>query len=132
MTKNAYIVIEVGYEYDDNYYHSRDDGGQPTNIFVDEKLANQMALDKNVEFVLNNLEYIPYYFEYVDSDKQLEAFRNAGFDVGRRSVEHAPNSITKEQVIELLNKIGMRWYNVKKVDATVNQFYRNKLGNVVE
>ncbi len=48
----VYVVMEVGFDYDDQYYSSSQNGGGSVNaIFLSKKKAEQQCLDNTVEFL---------------------------------------------------------------------------------
>lgn len=67
-----YLVVEVGYEYDDEGYHAPEDNnmGIPNKLF-----ANKQAAEKYCEILnigrfkkINPLEYDPYRYELADEE----------------------------------------------------------------
>jgi len=48
MSETIYLVMEQGYEYNDEYY-TRVDGGSPKSFFTNKKKAEEAAEAKNLE-----------------------------------------------------------------------------------
>lgn len=50
--KKAYVIVEIGWEYNDEYYSKPEGGGSgiPKLIYLDEASANQVCEDLNKKF----------------------------------------------------------------------------------
>src|SRR5690242_20685177 len=137
MTDKSYVVVQIGYEYDDNYYRRcQSDGGQPVHVFFDKSLADKVWAKKNLDELksLIRSNELEYYMEDGCSEKEAEAYKEAGFKVRDNDgdwpefkIEEVPEDITDEQAVKLFNNISLRWYDVVEVDATVNPIYKQFL-----
>lgn len=137
MTNKAYVVVEVGYDYDDNYYRSNGSDGRPIHVFFDKNLADKACLDKNLGDLMSLIaeERIMDYLEDGIGEEEVAAYREAGFTVKEEkqrgwtnySITDFPESLTEEQAKKLFDGINIRWYNTVEVDATVDHFYRTHL-----
>ena len=137
MTSKAYVVVSIDYDYDDNYYHSKGDAGNPVHVFLDKDLADKVCAEKNLKELtgLIRSEELTYYLENGISEEEVSAYKEAGFTVkkvqeGRWAdyhIESAPDNITPEQAQKLFDGISLQWFRVAEVDATVNPLYKQYL-----
>jgi hypothetical protein len=95
----AYVVVERGYEYNDEYYNA-ESGGTPHNVFLLKKDAEAVALKRNIEF-LRNIE--EYFFEEPTWHFGPEAYKLLGLDGGDTFM------IPKETSDEVLYKVIANW-----------------------
>jgi len=74
----AYVLIEKGYEYDDNYYNEHGDGGgNPKTVLFDKDFAKSKCRDLEIKRhkTENISEYCPGGIEdYVDNVEEFEKF----------------------------------------------------------
>lgn len=55
----AYVVVEVGYEYNDEIYSQSESGGNPRGIYLTEEAAKEAAVRRSAEKmkIINPFEY---------------------------------------------------------------------------
>lgn len=135
MTKKvAYVICEVGWEYDDNYYSRSDRNGRPKNVLFDKELAKTTCENKNIEVVaeLLNDKYrrLGDYFENGFDDDVAEVLKKMGFTMSSNNrygscyIEEQPKTLTREQMKEFVEATDFQTYEVVEVDATVNSLYQ--------
>lgn len=130
MTSVVYVVMEIGFDYDDNYYRSSNLDGEPINVFTSKDLAEKACFDKNVKALMNNASELEAFLSDGIEEREISAYEEAGFAVERGQWENhlafdRDKELTKEQAEKLLPKINLKWFRVVEVDATVNHFYKN-------
>jgi hypothetical protein len=141
-TQQLYIVISIGYQYNDNYYYGGEDGGHPVRAFISEAAAEAHALQANIDDMLaiDNLEewvhdgdpFIDISTEPdEDYDQALAAFyANYGltFDtnIDPTAAENlvfeqiqqmaADGRLSREQLGELYTQSSLHFYSVAAVN----------------
>ena len=47
-TRTAYVVMNGGFEYDDNHYNQNDEGGSPVKVYLDNERAADACRKANI------------------------------------------------------------------------------------
>lgn len=68
MSEQFYVLMEQGFDYDDQYY-TRQDGGSPTKVFTNKKKAEEAAELANIEE-----------FKRIWNDGYIRDYTSGGFD----------------------------------------------------
>jgi len=139
----SYIIMEKGYEYDDNIYNSIE-GGNPTKVFFNRKDAetekNRLEIKKMKE---TNISYYTYSIEEglnVDLDvftKFLESLNNkysVPVPINRWDSfgEFQLNPMaTDEECQKYLEMISIRFYDIVETDIDVASFRDWKIENIL-
>lgn len=72
----AYVIVRIGYEYNDEIYYSHDRSGHPTLVFFSKQSAHEKVRELNaVEFKSTNIsEYYYEISEVCDDLDELQLF----------------------------------------------------------
>ena len=141
-TQQLYIVISIGYQYDDNNYYGGDDGGHPVRAFISEEAAEAHVLQANIDDMLaiDNLEewvhagnafieistepdedydqaLAAFYASYgltFDPNMDPTAAENLVFEQIREMA--ADGRLSREQLGELYSQSALHFYTVETVN----------------
>jgi hypothetical protein len=105
MENKVYIVMEIGYEYNDEYmYRPESEGGLPRKTFHEKELAEKYKLELEIEKFRNeNLDYFEFSREYLFD----ETFEN--INDGRGNIN---KDATNEHILTLLNNCDLNFYEI--------------------
>ena len=120
-----YLVVENGWEYDDNVY-SPTEGYTAKTIYSDKKVAEEAAKTLNYEKVFNsygNGEIGPQYFQFDDWVEydcyvaDLAAYlKEKGIPFKDLYSFKLPKGSKKELVLDVLSKLNISFYHVVEVE----------------
>lgn len=122
------MVIESGWEYNDEYYHMACDGdtrlGRPTKVFMDRVKASAKARELDIQQIkgccLNDYASDGM-LEIITEGKEEEFSRlltgdpNVDWNDWRRKAQ-VPSNISDELADKILDCINIGWYDVVEVD----------------
>ena len=133
-----YIVMNIEWEYDDNFYTQRS-GGAPVIGYRDEKLAKIDCNQRNLEYFnkhynLNEKTRTPWqssireyleYYEPVDLNNEDQDFLNEiQFNIENCELSRQLN---EEEVIKLLDILGIHWYSVVEIPDVISDKVYKKI-----
>jgi hypothetical protein len=111
--KNGYVVLQVNWEYNDEFY-STDGEGNPISIYLDkekaEKEKNKLEVLEARRTMLNELTAKGVSEKYQDA--LLEEGINWDFDDYGYMI---PKELPDEKVVKLLDITGLHFYTVEEV-----------------
>jgi len=127
MAKKAYVVIERGYEYNDEIYHqpeTDDDCGKPEHVYFDQKKALDVAQKLNSKFFsgLRLCEYC-YGIDEILVDEDEETCQKLSEIIGKPLTKdeleefEVPENLTEKQLEEISKLFNLEFYSVVAVDA---------------
>lgn len=133
MTKQkAYTVLEIGWEYNDEYMHTGNDGDTfvaPSEVFLDKEKAEAEWLKKEID-AFRGQELAMYIGEQdlshylVDgvSEEEFIKFIKETFDIEVDIDDYyeiyIPKTATDEQIKELINLMTLRFYKLHELTIT--------------
>lgn len=141
----AFVLMEKGYEYDDNYYNPTD-GGSPQKIFFDydQALIEKIKLDIK-KFKAHSFESYVYYedIEYVIEDmnkfkkfneKLKEKYGEPAYtNPWNRLEEYQLHpSANEEESNEFVRMVDFSYYEVQEVDVDKNSFRNHQIESVLD
>lgn len=122
-TRPAWVVMQKGFEYDDNNYN-QEEGGSAIKVYLAKERAEEAALQQSIGDLLgNNLS--EYSWALRESEEAVEnvkaAVKNAkgkydADDDYNFRITHLPDNITAEQVSEILSALEITFYNVEEIE----------------
>ena len=124
-TRQAFVVMESGFEYDDNYYNQEGDGGAPVKVYLDKQRAEEACLKKNIEELLSGKNWSEYSWRLRESDgseKVKEAVTSAkgkyktDKDDYEFYIEELPNDVTETQVDAIIDALGVTLFKVEEIE----------------
>lgn len=140
----GYIVLEKGFEYDDNIYHELDGGGgQPKKIFFT-KLAGQEEINRlNIERFKNlNISHYTYSIEDICDPDRVSQFvsmlnEKYGKVESKNKWDSADSyrlhkSANEEESLEYLSMVGLRFFELVEVDIDTQDMRDNKINTIIE
>jgi len=123
--RTAYVIMEIHFEYDDNYYNSSEsEGGSPQKVYLDRKRAEEVYIKKNVE-ALESYDLTSYSWRLRESDakEDLEcAVQKHGCKIIESNddikIEFPENEElhTKEMVDEIMDSISISFYKLEEIE----------------
>jgi len=128
--KKGYIILEIGWEYNDEYYTTGNYGEMyeaPTEVFMDKKLA-QAECDKRELESFRGVNLSSYLGEDLDSylansasEDDLFKYVKDTFDVDMEDDFYfdIPNKATDEQIKGLMEILTLRFHSLKEI--TINE-----------
>lgn len=123
--KKGYVILEIGYEYNDEIYHTGNYGESyeaPNKIYTDKVKADADLVTKNLEkFKGLELGYYCYGIDEITHDEQgLIDFLNNELKMNVKEDEfwdvHLPNDMTDEQCKALMKLINLEFYTIHEVE----------------
>lgn len=123
-SKQGYAVLEVGYEYNDEVYHTGNYGATyeaPKNIFTDKEAAEKAAKEASITKLrgtsLGHYGYGPD--EFTNDPDGLAEFFQKTWDI-EIAVDDwdewsIPSSATDEQLLAIQDMINLEFFTVKPV-----------------
>lgn len=123
----VYVVIESGWEYNDEYYHRACDGasnvGKPTRVFTERPKAAARARELNIKEI-KGTELRSYAGNGIedlildDKDKELSTllFGKPDHDWGDWDPVSVPANITDEKAAEILDCLNISWFDIVEVE----------------
>lgn len=142
MSNTIYIVSEIGWDYDDNYYYRTGNGAtHPVEAYLIEELAQEAAMQKEVDFISKLLvagdSVVRLYkqdeeLEYHDHKEWIEECErkyNISFDEylnpyvigegGKKSKNFrglSPSDTPRQFYVDYINHFEFEFYEVVKVE----------------
>ena len=120
IPSKAWIVMQIGWQYNDEYYYASDnDAGTPQKVYLDKKKAEEAALDLNIA-ALRKEELGSY---MIDGDISTileieeEDFKTLIEDLGGSVEEYEinlPAKLKREDALKVLAALDLRWFEVKE------------------
>ena len=119
LPAKAWIVMEIGWQYNDEYYYTDDnDSGTPQKVYFDKKKAEEAALDMNIK-ALKSSGLTGYYeslsgileIDEADFTKMLEEMDGSVEDYNI----NLPDKLSRENAVKILAAINIRWFEVADV-----------------
>ena len=125
--RTTYVIMEVHFEYDDNYYNSsEDEGGSPQKVYLDKKRAEQVYINNNVR-ALESHDLTSYSWRLREGDVKDELKEvarkhgckitesNDGYDI---KIEFPDDEElhTKEMVDEIMDSISISFYKLEEIE----------------
>lgn len=129
MSRSMWLVMNVGWDYDDNYYY-RSDNGSPNCLFTDRVIAENFL----VEMELKQLKEDGFYIlSQVTSDSSMDISDSEAADLRKRLKElgievyqHRQTSFKKEvseysddELIEIMKIFNFNYYELVEVEIAV-------------
>jgi len=124
MGKIGFVIQEIGYEYNDEYYYRGESGGgTPKKIILNEATAKLKLLELEVEKWRG--EDIGYYggdiSELSNNEEEFEdALREIGIDPNDDWRLRIPKEATDEQIKNLIKYSYIRFYEIVEVEVEDN------------
>ena len=151
----GYIVLEIGFSYDDNFYTSNEDGGgSPVKIFFSKKSADEKAME--MEFIkhsqINVKEFTGYDYdddndgsEYTDAPIKSDEFESFMKEMNSKygfvdkyhkwdnDTIYKPNTkyTTEERKKYLSFFKEMIFYSVEETEFDVEDMRNHKIDQVI-
>lgn len=72
--KKAWVVVEVGYEYDDSYYNRTESAGDPVAVFTEEQGGKQAAKEYANKLTLKREGDLTMYLSESDASDLYDQF----------------------------------------------------------
>lgn len=133
MSKTAYVVNQIGWEYDDEvYYTSSDQGGHPMRAFAKEQDAIDFAMEKNLDYLGSLFRVSSRHNGLIDYARDLEDILsvsgkmfeqiliNHGFEFGIDDNGFwfitPPEDISRNALRMIFDAINLQFYDVYKVE----------------
>ena len=122
---NGYVILEVGYEYNDEIYHSGYNGDSyeaPKEVFTDkEKAKAEMVLRTNKHLRGLSLGHYCYGLdEITHREEDLIKFFNDEFSVDLSGDDYyemdVPTSATDGQLAKLQELIHLKFFKLQEVE----------------
>jgi len=116
--KTGYVVQKIGYEYNDEIYHTSEYDGfsKSVEVFLDENKANEQAKQRNIaEFRGNDIGHYCYGLDEIINEEDLADFIQEGVLEGESWDCSVSQYATDEQIERLMSKIDLKFYRVEEV-----------------
>lgn len=131
-----YVVMEIGWEYDDSYY-SRLGGGNPVVVYKDRSIAEMECLERNIEYFKTHIisanpyggslnEYFGYDGDFEDFDatgKLVECLNKYNISCDKENWQtylKFNKELTDDQIEEVLSHLNLRWFEIVDVPDTIS------------
>ena len=136
MSDTIYVVVKIGYEYDDNvYYRSDNGGGEPIQAFHSKELADKYVEEINLDQIKAMRDPVktpwgthrkgPGFYEYAWGS-EIDDLDVDGGDTLRNMLQnitddrgHLNPDVTDEQIRQLYEQTNLRWAQVVEVPCTI-------------
>lgn len=115
-----YVVLRLGYEYNDEiYYRGESEGGSPIKIFHDKQIAEHYCKVKNIQMLKSGRAPYEYCYNYdeIDGGGLREFLEDKGIDGSYFSEEF--KGFTDEDWEEFYNKSSLRFFEICAVDDII-------------
>jgi hypothetical protein len=123
----AYVVMEIGWEYNDEVYsrgNNGDSGGTPKKVFRDKAMAKKRAGDLNIkELTTSSYRGLNSYGYELDDIVKRKHQGELATLLERDDLEGwmedecpLPDSMSKELAIKVLACLEVSWFEVVEVD----------------
>lgn len=121
--KTGYIIQEIGYEYNDEYYYKGENGGgTPKMIFADESLAKKKMLELEIkrwkkQRIGDFLGEDGYY--EIEDNKEVKKILD---ELGIKDLynDPIPSSASDEQIKKLMKLLGLIFHEILEVDIDMS------------
>ena len=126
--RTAYVIMNVHFEYDDNYYNSsEDEGGSPQKVYLDRKRAEQVYINSNIN-ALESHDLTSYSWRLRENGSAKEEFKDAARKHGCKIIESEdgydikiefPDDEelhTKEMVDEIMESINISFFKLEEIE----------------
>jgi hypothetical protein len=127
MEKKGYIVLEIGWEYNDEYYSTGNYGEMyeaPSEIFIDKDKAKAEWLKKEIASLkgVNLMNYIGEQdlTDYLTTDEEtFEKFLKDTWNLELDDYEiEIPQKAKDEDIIKLIGLISLRFFKLHEITIT--------------
>ena len=116
--KTGYVVQKIGYEYNDEIYHTSEYDGfsKSIEVFLDRAKANEQANQRNIaEFRGNDIGHYCYGLDEIINEEDLADFIQEGVLEGESWDCSVSQYATDEQIERLMSKVDLKFYRVEEV-----------------
>jgi hypothetical protein len=123
----AYVIMSQHFEYDDNYNNAQD-GGNPVKVYLNKDKAKEEATRKNIAEICGcNID--DYSYSIREDEGSLEMLKGAVKRAKGKVTDDGdgcnvrvslPETVTVEQVDEILGILGVNFHTVEEVDVDVD------------
>lgn len=126
--KKGYVILEVGWEYDDESYSTADTFEAPNEIFLDKKKAETEFIKREIKAYRNSTinHYAGYdglenYLNQSVSMEELIKYAKDNFDIDMTDEDdyyefNIPKNATDKQVEGLINMLSLRFNELHEVN----------------
>ena len=125
--KKGYIVLEVGYEYNDEYYHTGNYGATyeaPEKVFTDKEKANDELKQKTFEKLRGGEDLGRYNGDWLDGickdgmqDEFAKIFKEEfDIDVEKKYEAVVPKKATDEQLMKIIECLDLEFFELVEVE----------------
>lgn len=139
----SYIIMEKGFEYDDNTYNPTD-GGNPRKVFFSRKDAEtdlEILEIKNIKQI-DISHYMPYDFDEglnVDIDEFKNYLKSLNDKYGLPEKKYSWDNneyvlnpkATDEETIKFLNMFSLRFFEIVEVDVDLPSFRNQQISEIL-
>lgn len=123
----AYVVMEIGWEYNDEVYHrgnNGDSGGTPKKVFRDKAMAEKRSLELNIKELTNNsyrgLNSFGYELDDIVKRKHQGELATLleldDLDSWMDNECSLPDNMSTELATKVLACLKVSWFEVVEVD----------------
>ena len=117
----GYVILEVGFEYNDEIYHTGNYGetyAAPNTVFMDKDKAIEEVDKLNVNKLRG--EYLDYYGygveEFANDEDAFMEFWRREFDKDAEYEFRVPSDATDEQLKGLIKLLSFRFFTLKEIE----------------
>lgn len=141
--RNAYVVMQKGFEYNDEIYNEVDGGaGHPSKIFFTKQASDEEVERLNIEEIRKN--EISYYFYDIedicdDPDKLKEFCDSLKSKYGEEKTKYRDDneyklhsSATFEEAKAYYDMINLSFYEVVEVEIDQQDMRESQISSVLE
>ena len=138
----AYVIMEKGYEYDDNIYNQTE-GGNPTLICFSREDAEEKVKELNrSEFKKSSISEYAYSIEDVlnVSLEEFDAFQNRMNEkYGKVKAQYSwdsdeyklHESANEEEALEYQKMVDFSFYEYKETEIDVQSYREKKINDII-
>ena len=124
--KKGYVILEIGWEYNDETYHTSNYGTTyeaPTTVYTDLEKAKEKAKELEYKSFRGEMIFI-YGYEIEDIltvdtatfVKEWNEMFNKELDLEDYWNDEVPRDATDEQIEKLMEMVNVRFYEVKEIE----------------
>ena len=120
---SVYILAEIGWEYNDEYYYRSYNGGShPLTVYRSEKAATEACQEKNVahfKSLVHDGDTLMGYLGEDNCDDFVEYVKEVGGvveDDWGPFVKSLPDNLSDAQYVQMMKLSGLSFYEVLEVE----------------
>jgi hypothetical protein len=124
MAEEVYLVREQSYEYNDEVYRASEDGYKPLVLYKSKDKAQQVAFEKNIQFLMrSDLEYYGYSIDEILNENLLiqlfpdteDFLADAVYDVDWKGLGDFISNLSVEDQVNAIKCFHVKPFTVQSI-----------------